>query len=157
MAKKKSIKEVLCENTQSSDSTVKSYFSEINPPDTCAICGCGCIHNNFPLVLQLDHINGDHSDSRPENLRWVCPNCHTQTDTYCGRNTWNVVNISDEEIIDALETCRDRASAMRRLKMDTGRTEYWARVSYIVIQYNVEIGKRLNGSATSYTSLFLLE
>lgn len=32
--------------------------------------------------MQLDHINGDHYDNRLENLRIVCPNCHTQTGTF---------------------------------------------------------------------------
>jgi hypothetical protein len=36
-----------------------------------------------PLRLHLDHINGDNTDCREENLRVLCPNCHTQTDTYC--------------------------------------------------------------------------
>lgn len=39
-----------------------------------------------PIVLHLDHINGVRNDNRLENLRWLCPNCHSQTDTYCGRN-----------------------------------------------------------------------
>ena len=38
-----------------------------------------------PLVLHLDHINGIHNDNRLVNLRWLCPNCHSQTDTYCNR------------------------------------------------------------------------
>lgn len=38
------------------------------------------------LVLQLDHVNGKRDDNRISNLRWLCPNCHSQTNTYCGRN-----------------------------------------------------------------------
>ena len=40
-----------------------------------------------PISLELDHINGIGYDHRLENLRMLCPNCHSQTDTYCGRNT----------------------------------------------------------------------
>lgn len=43
------------------------------------------VWNGKKLSLQLDHINGDHSDNRLENLRFLCPNCHTQTETYCSK------------------------------------------------------------------------
>jgi 5-methylcytosine-specific restriction endonuclease McrA len=39
-----------------------------------------------PLALQIDHINGIHNDWRVENLRMLCPNCHSQTPTFAGRN-----------------------------------------------------------------------
>ena len=39
-----------------------------------------------PLSLHLDHINGKNNDHRIENLRFLCPNCHSQTETYAGRN-----------------------------------------------------------------------
>lgn len=51
----------------------------------CLSCGIGPIWNGLPLVLQLDHINGMNNDHRIENLRILCPNCHTQTETYAGR------------------------------------------------------------------------
>lgn len=34
------------------------------------------------ITLQVDHINGESTDNRFENLRFICPNCHTQTETY---------------------------------------------------------------------------
>lgn len=51
----------------------------------CNICGI-TNWNNKIITLQLDHINGVKNDHRIENLRFLCPNCHSQTDTYCGRN-----------------------------------------------------------------------
>ena len=41
---------------------------------------------NKDLSLHLDHINGINTDNRIENLRLLCPNCHSQTETYCGKN-----------------------------------------------------------------------
>ncbi len=37
-----------------------------------------------PLVLHVDHKNGNWLDDRPENLGFMCPNCHSQTPNYCG-------------------------------------------------------------------------
>jgi len=39
-----------------------------------------------PISLELDHMNGDNSDNRIENLRLLCPNCHSTTSTYRGKN-----------------------------------------------------------------------
>src|SRR5512137_2356140 len=55
-------------------------------PYVCALCGIGPEWNGKPLVLRLDHKNGTHDDHRLENLRFLCPNCDSQTDTYCGAN-----------------------------------------------------------------------
>lgn len=51
--------------------------------DKCAICGISSWMNK-PITLQLHHINGNHYDNRLENLQVLCPNCHSQTDNYCG-------------------------------------------------------------------------
>jgi Zn finger protein HypA/HybF involved in hydrogenase expression len=51
---------------------------------------CSCCNisewNNKPIVLEVDHIDGNSENNRPENLRFICPNCHSQTDTYKARN-----------------------------------------------------------------------
>jgi hypothetical protein len=53
----------------------------------CWECGQLPEWNGKPLTLQMDHRNGNRYDHRLENLRWLCPNCHTQTSTFNGRNT----------------------------------------------------------------------
>lgn len=52
----------------------------------CVLCGIKDEWNGLPLSLHLDHIDGDHKNNNPNNLRMLCPNCHTQTDTYGYRN-----------------------------------------------------------------------
>jgi hypothetical protein len=51
----------------------------------CEICGISD-WNGKQLNCELDHINGNPKDHRLENLRILCPNCHSQTDTFCGKN-----------------------------------------------------------------------
>ena len=50
----------------------------------CEICGCESWLGK-PINCQLHHINGNNRDNRLENLQMLCPNCHSQTDNYCGQ------------------------------------------------------------------------
>lgn len=66
---------------------LKKALIEVGRTETCECCGIGTEWNHNKLVLEVDHINGDRTDHREENLRFMCPNCHSQTSTYAGRNT----------------------------------------------------------------------
>lgn len=54
--------------------------------EQCNYCSIGSIWNNKTLTLQIDHINGDSLDNRKENLRFLCPNCHSQTENFGIKN-----------------------------------------------------------------------
>lgn len=85
---KYSLEEILIENSSYANiSRLKSRLIKENKLEyKCEFCGNKGEWLGKPLVLQLDHINGVNNDHRIENLRFLCPNCHSTTETYAGRN-----------------------------------------------------------------------
>ncbi len=80
-------KDIFIENSQVEQTTLRRrYFIGNYSEYKCAICGQEPFWNGKELTLTLDHINGHNKDDRLENLRWVCPNCDRQLDTFAGRN-----------------------------------------------------------------------
>ena len=53
---------------------------------TCEACGTGNEYNGKPLSLELDHKDGNSKNNKLENLRILCPNCHSQTPTHRAKN-----------------------------------------------------------------------
>jgi 5-methylcytosine-specific restriction endonuclease McrA len=54
--------------------------------NTCEECGCKGEYNGKPLSLELEHVDGNRNNNKIENLKILCPNCHSQTPTFRGRN-----------------------------------------------------------------------
>jgi predicted RNA-binding Zn-ribbon protein involved in translation (DUF1610 family) len=87
LGKRKTASEILVVRPEGSSRTdgsrLRRAMNESGVPYACAICGCDAMWLGTPLTLAVDHINGDWLDNRLANLRFLCPNCHAQTSTWC--------------------------------------------------------------------------
>lgn len=110
----KSNEDLFVENSNTLTCTIKKRIMKHKLLEyKCFECGNTGEYNNKPLTLQLDHINGNHTDNRLENLRFLCPNCHSQTETSCGRNKPSkVINYCScgKEIYSSSSQCHKCAS-----------------------------------------------
>jgi predicted RNA-binding Zn-ribbon protein involved in translation (DUF1610 family) len=66
-------------------SLLRRALREIGVLYACQACGIKAEWNGKPIVLHVDHVNGDWLDNRKGNLRFLCPNCHSQTSTFAGK------------------------------------------------------------------------
>ena len=114
--------DILKENCKHQRIVLRRYIIKNNLiPYKCAICGC-TEWQGKTLSLELDHINGVNNDNRLENLRFLCPNCHSQTSTYGSRN--QQLNSSEYDIPDDLrkvvEEKYDEVKSVKRVSSILG-------------------------------------
>lgn len=82
------LKDILGNKVKAGRKSVKTrLLKEGLLEERCSLCGQDPFWNGRKLVLVLDHINGVNNDNSLDNLRLLCPNCNSQTETFCGRNT----------------------------------------------------------------------
>lgn len=68
--------------TRARGKLLKRALLEIGREYKCAVCQLS-EWRKMPLRLEVEHINSNQLDNRPENLCFLCPNCHSQTENYC--------------------------------------------------------------------------
>ena len=80
------INELLVKNSNFCRTHLKEMLIEENIIEyKCIECGNNGIWQGKNLSLQLEHKNGVSNDNRKHNLCFLCPNCHSQTKSYCGK------------------------------------------------------------------------
>ena len=85
--KRFSLEKIMVKDSTFDRGNLKKRLIEENIiPYLCQMCGMKPEWQSKKLVLVLDHINGVCNDHRKENLRFLCPNCNSQTDTFCGKH-----------------------------------------------------------------------
>ena len=83
----KPLNELLVRNGTSQSFVLKKrlFIAGIKEPK-CELCGWSEMSADGRIPVELDHINGDRSNNTRENLRALCPNCHSQTPTFGSRS-----------------------------------------------------------------------
>lgn len=112
-----SVDEVFINGKEWGSELLRKYLHHYNLKNYCCeICSLTEWNNNH-ITLELDHIDGNRINNQLSNLRWLCPNCHSQTPTFRGYNKslTGKIKVSDEVLITALKECQNIRQALQKV------------------------------------------
>lgn len=123
----------LIKNSTTCRKTVKNYIIRNELLEyKCDVCK-NTHYNSLPIVLELDHIDGDNTNNEITNLRFLCPICHSRTDTYCGKNKKiSKLESTDSEIITALNKYGHIGLALKSLNYSAKTGKVVSRAKEII-------------------------
>lgn len=89
------------------------------------------------IPLCIHHIDGNHINNQIENLQVLCPNCHAQTDNYCGRNKNKRPPITDEQFVEALRQTTSIRQALQKLGINYAAKYYYEKAHKLIAENNI--------------------
>lgn len=145
--------ESFIENSPTTRAVIRKYIIRHNLiPYVCEKCGNDGNWQGQILTLQLDHRNGINNDHRLKNLRWLCPNCHSQTETFTGRNKTDKekVTFTEEQAIQALKNTPNIHQATKYIGCTEGGAN-WFKLKAIKNKFNIIQEDDINKSSLTET------
>ena len=88
----------------------------------------------LPITLQIDHIDGNTKNNKRENLRALCPNCHSQTNTFCSMNKRRL--FADNDVLKLIDECKNINQIVTKLGLHSGNG--YKQVKKILIRHNIQ-------------------
>ena len=89
------------------------------------------------IPLEVHHVDGDRLNNELTNLQLLCPNCHAQTDNYCGRKDAARKRISDEQLAEALKSTTSIRKALMMLGVNYDAKSWYARARAVIEKYGI--------------------
>lgn len=104
----------------------------------CEICGnTEWQGKEIPLVVH--HIDGDHLNNKIDNLQLLCPNCHAQTENYCGRNIRSKEQkYTEEQFVNALRVTPNVTQALKQMGIHYSARCYYEEAYRIIEKYGID-------------------
>ena len=95
------------------------------------------------IPLCVHHIDGNHINNQIENLQILCPNCHAQTDNYCGKNKRKRSPVTEEKFVEALQSSSSIRQALQKLGINYAAKYYYDKAHDLIDKYHIIQKKKI--------------
>lgn len=128
-------------NSMKTLAAIKRYLIKHNIKENkCAICGINEWQNK-PLIVEAHHKDGNHLNNNIDNIQFICPNCHSQTEHFRGAGKKKQIP-NEEQFINALKGSYSIADAIHKLGMKMGSITSYKYARQIIEKHGITFLKR---------------
>ena len=120
------IDKVFCNNSNTCTKVLKKYLIKLNiKEDKCEICGLNKWLEKT-LTIVVHHIDGNRRNNELNNLQLLCPNCHSQTDNFSGRNKFKIKlsQLDTDVIINMIKNSKSIRDVLMNLNVAVTSKSY---------------------------------